>query len=62
VYCVHEFNNGNILAAIMDTILPAASPEAIAADMNILLGMEKLSLDVIVAFRGGKRKKRQRRT
>jgi hypothetical protein len=62
VYCVHEFNNGNILAAIMDTILLAASPEAVVAGINILLGMEKLSLNVIAAFRGRKRKKRQRRT
>lgn len=44
----------------MDTILPAASPEAVVADINILLGMEKLSLDAIAAFRGGKRKKRRR--
>ena len=62
MYYVHEFNNGNILAAIKDMILLAASPEAVVADINILLGMEKLPLDVIAAFRGGKRKKRRRRT
>jgi hypothetical protein len=56
VYCVDISQNDNILAAIIDTILFAAGPEAIVASINILLCMKKVARRCPCGFLVGKRR------